>query len=337
MTDRVTRRKPLASIGYLVTAVGIAAIALCTSWTQVLACRVAAWIARGSRSAPRDVLMAQATTPSTTGKAFGMERAGDALGAVIGPLVAVALLARGIEARHVLVVSLLPGLLAFLSITLLVHETPAVRRSERTRAFVGSLRETGTPFHRYLVAILLFGSGDFSRTLLILYATQHLTGGLFSWKAGTLAIALYVLHNAVLTGGVSDRRPDGSHRPPACAHRRLPLRRGDDRGVRAGPGDPSGAHDPLRVLRNVHRLRRSRRESLCRQTSSRSRPRHGARSARSGQRHRRLRLQRPRRHAVGRLPRVAGHRLPRRGDASAGRHLALLRATGSAELHPRGE
>ena len=76
---------------------------------------------------------------------------------------------------------------------------------------MGSLRETGTPFHRYLVAILLFGSGDFSRTLLILYATQHLTGGLFSWKAGTLAIALYVLHNAVSSlaafpiGALTDR------------------------------------------------------------------------------------------------------------------------------------
>jgi len=81
VTDRVTRRKPLASIGYLVTALGIAAIGLCTSWAQVLACRVAAWIGRGSRSAPRDVLMAEATTPATTGKAFGMERAGDALGA----------------------------------------------------------------------------------------------------------------------------------------------------------------------------------------------------------------------------------------------------------------
>ena len=211
VTDRVTRRKPLASIGYLVTALGIAAIGLCTSWAQVLACRVAAWIGRGSRSAPRDVLMAEATTPATTGKAFGMERAGDALGAVIGPLVAVALLARGVEAKHVMFASLFPGLLAFLSIVLLVRETPAAVRSERARSILGSLRETGKPFHRYLGAILLFGSGDFSRTLLILYATQHLTGSLFSWKAGTLAIALYVLHNAVSSlasfpfGALTDR------------------------------------------------------------------------------------------------------------------------------------
>jgi MFS family permease len=211
LTDRVARRKPLASIGYLVTAVGVAAIGLCTSWGQILGCRLAAWLGRGSRSAPRDVLMAEATTPATTGKAFGMERAADALGAVIGPLVAVALLARGVEARHVMFASLLPGLLAFLSIVLLVRETPSAIRSERRRSILGSLRKTGRPFHRYLGAILLFGSGDFSRTLLILYATQHLTGSLFSWKAGTLAIALYVLHNAVSSlaafpiGALTDR------------------------------------------------------------------------------------------------------------------------------------
>jgi len=211
MADRVSRRKPLASIGYLVTALGMAAIGVCTSWVEVLGCRIAAWIGRGSRSAPRDVLMAEATTPATTGKAFGMERAGDALGAVIGPLVAVALLARGVEARHVMFASLLPGLLAFLSIALLVRETPAAVRSARARSILGGLRGTGPAFHRYLGAILLFGSGDFSRTLLILYATQHLTGSLFSWKAGTLAIALYVLHNAVSSlaafpvGALTDR------------------------------------------------------------------------------------------------------------------------------------
>ena len=211
MADRVSRRKPLASIGYLVTALGMAAIGVCTSWVEVLGCRIAAWIGRGSRSAPRDVLMAEATTPATTGKSFGMERAGDALGAVIGPLVAVALLARGVEARHVMFASLLPGLLAFLSIALLVRETPAAVRSERARSILGGLRGTGPAFHRYLGAILLFGSGDFSRTLLILYATQHLTGSLFSWKAGTLAIALYVLHNAVSSlaafpvGALTDR------------------------------------------------------------------------------------------------------------------------------------
>jgi MFS family permease len=210
LTDRLERRKPLASIGYLVTAVGIAAIGLCANAWQVLLCRVAAWIGRGSRSAPRDVLVAEAAPPAAVGKAFGMERAGDALGAVIGPLLAVVLLARGVSSRHIMYVSLLPSLLAFLSIAILVTERPN-RRPAASQTLRMHLAETGRPFHRYLAAILIFGCGDFSRTLLILYATQRVTGTLFSWTAAGLAIALYVLHNAVSSvaalpiGALADR------------------------------------------------------------------------------------------------------------------------------------
>ena len=195
--DRVKRRKPLASIGYLVTAVGTAAIALCTSWVQVLTCRVVAWIGRGSRGAARDVLMSEAAAPSALGKAFGLERAGDALGAVLGPLLAMILIARGQEPRHVMLWSIVPGLLAFLSIAFVVVEKPRAEAARAGRSFLGDVRGTGRPFQRYLLSILVFGCGDFSRTLLILYATQYVVGTLFSLPAGALAIALYVLHNAV--------------------------------------------------------------------------------------------------------------------------------------------
>ena len=196
MTDRVARRKPLASVGYLITALGIAAIGLCDRAWQVLLCRTAAWIGRGSRSAPRDFLMAQSVHPTARGKAFGMERAGDALGAVIGPLVALTLLRNGVQPRHIMIGSLLPGLLAFLAIAFLVteHSRPKVAGAFGFRA---SLAATGQPFRRYLAGILVFGSGDFSRTLLILYATQHLSGSLLLLEGASLAIGLYVLHNAV--------------------------------------------------------------------------------------------------------------------------------------------
>jgi MFS family permease len=194
--DRVRRRKPLAAIGYLVTAVGTAAIGFCAQGWQVLLCRVSAWIGRGSRSASRDVLMSDAAHPAAQGKAFGMERAADAAGAVTGPLLALLLISLGTEARHVMRWSLLPGILAFLSITLLVVERPH-RPPERPRTFQASLAGTGPAFRRYLAGILVFGSGDFSRTLLILYATQHVQGSLFTLGGATLAISLYVLHNAV--------------------------------------------------------------------------------------------------------------------------------------------
>jgi MFS family permease len=197
--DRVRRRKPLASVGYLVTAVGIAAIGLCTAVWQVFVCRVVAWVGRGSRSPARDVLMAEGAPAEAHGRAFGMERAGDAAGAVLGPLLAMLLLARGVEPRHLMFVSLLPGLLAFLSIAWIAVEGPHEPR--RASFHLGAeLAGTGRPFRRYLVGILVFGAGDFSRTLLILYATEHVTGALFSLRGAAAAVALYVVHNAVSAG-----------------------------------------------------------------------------------------------------------------------------------------
>jgi MFS family permease len=196
MVDRSRRRKPLASIGYLVTALGTAAIGLCVAAWQVMLCRVAAWIGRGSRSAARDVLMAEGAPAEAHGRAFGMERSGDAAGAVLGPVVAMILLARGVDPRHVMLASLAPGFLAFLSIAWLVAEKAHVPRPA-SFSLRGELAGTGRPFRRYLLGILVFGSGDFSRTLLILYATRHVTGTLFSLEGAAAAVALYVLHNAI--------------------------------------------------------------------------------------------------------------------------------------------
>jgi MFS family permease len=194
--DRVRRRKPLASIGYFVTGIGTAAIGVCTSAAQVMLCRAVAWIGRGSRGPARDVLMAEGSPPETHGRAFGLERSADATGAVLGPLLAMFLLAQGVTPRHLLLVSIVPGILAFLAIALLVVEGPHVPRRARF-TLLGELEGTGKPFRRYLSGILIFGCGDFSRTLLILYATQHLTGSLFSLEGAAAAVALYVLHNFI--------------------------------------------------------------------------------------------------------------------------------------------
>jgi MFS family permease len=217
--DRVRRRKPLASIGYLVTGLGTAAIGLCTSAWQVLACRVVAWIGRGSRGPARDVLMAEGVAPEAHGRAFGLERGADAFGAVLGPLLAMALLARGFEPRQLVLLSLLPGILAFLAMAVVVVEGPHTPR-RATFNLRAELAGTGRPFRRYLSGVFVFGCGDFSRTLLILYATQHMTGALFSLAGATAAVALYVVHNAVSSvaafpiGAVADRI---GHRPVLVA------------------------------------------------------------------------------------------------------------------------
>lgn len=213
--DRVQLRKPLASIGNFVTGVGTAAIGVCTSAGQVMLCRVVAWVGRGSRSPARDVLMAEGSPKEAHGRAFGLERSADATGAVLGPLLAMFLLAQGVAPRHLLFVSVVPGILAFLAIAFLVIERPHVPRRTPFSLF-GELEGTGRPFRRYLSGILIFGCGNFSRRLLILYATQHMTGSLFSMQGAAAAVALYVLHNAISAlaafpmGALADRT---GHRP----------------------------------------------------------------------------------------------------------------------------
>src|SRR5947209_19410089 len=74
-SDRLRRRKPLAVIGYFVTASGMASFALATQWWHVLLGRVFGWLGRGARTAVRNVLLTEATTPETYGRAFGWDRA----------------------------------------------------------------------------------------------------------------------------------------------------------------------------------------------------------------------------------------------------------------------
>jgi predicted MFS family arabinose efflux permease len=91
--DRVTRRKPLVVSGYVLTAVGVGAFALATNWVMICIARATAWFGRGARGPLRDTIIKESVPASAYGRAFGFERAGDSLGAVLGPGLALALLA----------------------------------------------------------------------------------------------------------------------------------------------------------------------------------------------------------------------------------------------------
>src|SRR5437870_1180863 len=107
-SDRLRRRKPLAVVGYFVTASGMASFALATQWWHVLLGRVGGWLGRGARTPVRNVLMTEATTPETYGRAFGFERAMDSAGAIVGPSLAL-LLGAALGLRWLFVLTLIPG------------------------------------------------------------------------------------------------------------------------------------------------------------------------------------------------------------------------------------
>src|SRR5437773_10154428 len=173
-TDRLKRRKPLAVFGYAFTALATASFAFATHAYHVLFGRAAAWLGRGVRSPAKKALLAADVPPNAYGRAFGLERLMDTVGAIGGPLTALWLLeVTSHSFRKVFLWTLLPGLIAVAAFWLLVRERPMAARPERS--FLIGLRALPPSFRRLLLGVGVFGAGDFSHSLLILYATRMLT------------------------------------------------------------------------------------------------------------------------------------------------------------------
>lgn len=194
------RRGRLASGGYLGTALATGAIGLATTVWQAGVLRALAWTSRGLRSPARDSLLASLAPRGAYGRAFGLERAGDNLGAVAGPLLAAVLVAF-LGIRPAMYLAAIPGLFAAVAITVAAreargHGAAAARRARRARLELAGLRQAG--LLRPLLPVAAFELGNVATTLLILRATQLLhTGGRSLAAATSLAILVYAAHNAV--------------------------------------------------------------------------------------------------------------------------------------------
>jgi MFS family permease len=209
-TDKLRRRKPNAVQGYLITAFGTASFGLATQAWHVLLSRAGAWLGRGVRTPVRKALLAGSVTRDNYGRAFGFERMMDTLGAIVGPATALWLLgAFGHHYPSLFAATLVPGLIAAALIAFVVVEKE--RAPVPHISFGDRLRMLPATYRRFLVAVGLFGAGDFAHTLLILLATQQLAPALGPGRAASAAVALYVLHNgfyaafAYIAGWLADR------------------------------------------------------------------------------------------------------------------------------------
>jgi MFS family permease len=209
-TDRLKRRKPLAVFGYAFTALATASFAFATHAMHVLVGRSAAWLGRGVRSPAKKALLAADVPVGAYGRAFGFERFMDTLGAIAGPLTALWLLeATNHSYRKVLLWTLVPGLIAVAAFWLLVRERPIETREKKS--FLIGLRALPSSFRQMLVGVGVFGAGDFSHTMLILYASRMLAPGHGVARAASIAVGLYTVHNvfyagsAYVSGWLSDR------------------------------------------------------------------------------------------------------------------------------------
>lgn len=218
-SDRFGHRKSIVALGYFLSGTALSLFAAALSWPLILAGRLIAWFGKGIRGPLRDAMLAESAAPEMHGKVFGMHRAGDTAGAVLGPLIGVWLLSRldvsgaGQSAaapfRSIFLFSLIPGLAAFFSMVLLVAEKPTGGQS--AGRLWQSIREMPRPYLRFLAGAALFGAGDFAPTLLVLAAAQLLAPRYGLVRAGELAAVFYVLRNVLYAlaafpaGALADR------------------------------------------------------------------------------------------------------------------------------------
>lgn len=187
---RLRRKKPVMVLGYLVTSLATSAMGLAHGAAGLLGLRTTAWVGRGFRGPLRDFLLSEEVKQTHYGRAYGLERMGDMLGAVAGPLLAGALVWAGVSVSSIFLWALIPGTLAVASVLFLVKE----RTTEEPAAAVASTESFPRAFWLLLGGVFLFGLGDFSRSFLVWIAARNLGGG---GGALPLAVLLYAVHNLV--------------------------------------------------------------------------------------------------------------------------------------------
>jgi MFS family permease len=221
LADRVSRRKPLVVGGYVVANAVKPLLAIVNSWWQILGIRFADRFAKGIRGTARDVMVAESVDSSRIGSAYGLIQAMDSAGAIVGPLIALALIAH-FGMRGVFWAAAVPGALCILVAWFGIRETgkvagttqagsPAAAEDEHSDAptrpaSLGSAHNTSglhprLPFAFYyvLAVVTLFSLGNSSDMFLVLRAENigipathapllglvfNITYTLLSWPAG---------------------------------------------------------------------------------------------------------------------------------------------------------
>jgi MFS family permease len=203
LSDRAARRKPFVVWGYGLSAISKPLMALAGAWPVVLLARLVDRTGKGMRTSPRDALIAASCNADQRGKAFGLHRAMDTIGAVAGPLLAVLLLTvMGMSYRAMFILAFIPAALGVAALALVRGDgggmSPSVTRDAASRP---ALR---ADLKKFVLIYGLFALGNSSDVFLLLRAKEAGLG-----EQGMLLV--YVFYNFVYAlaatpaGWLSDR------------------------------------------------------------------------------------------------------------------------------------
>jgi MFS family permease len=207
-SDRAGRRKPFVLWGYLTSSCAKVFFPLAQSWLHLLFLRPIERFGKGLRTAPRDAMIAGASKAVVRGKAFGIHRTADTLGAVLGAALALILyFFMKFGFKSILLIS---AGVAFFAIVPLFSIRERSRSPREDITFKISLSGLPKSFKKYLVAAIIFACGNFTYMFFILRA-RAIFGDLFSLRPATIPLILYIWFNIVYAlfsipaGVLSDR------------------------------------------------------------------------------------------------------------------------------------
>ena len=196
---RHRRRKPYIIAGYLLSNLARPLIGIAGSWFAVLTIRVTDRVGKGVRTAPRDALVADVIPDGQAGRAYGLIRALDHAGAVLGALAAAAVVTWGTTRLDIVIaLSAIPGVLAVALIAFGVQEPTraGVPLMETAPLRWSALSDTT---RRYLLVLVFFTLGKIPETflllrgheigmsvveLLLMWAAMHVVKATVSQQAG---------------------------------------------------------------------------------------------------------------------------------------------------------
>src|SRR2546430_3613390 len=177
-SDRVRRRKPLVLLGYGIATAVRPLVAFARVWTQVLAIRFADRLGKGIRTSPRDALLADIVPADRRGRAFGFQRAMDNAGALVGPLLAAALLKLAFsDERTVFLLAAVPGVAAIVVLWLAVPDT--LRRVDPAPVIAAPRTRLPAQFWRVIAVFAFFTLANSTDAFLLLRAQD---AGVAIWQ-----------------------------------------------------------------------------------------------------------------------------------------------------------
>ena len=171
LSDKLGKRKIFVLAGYALSTISKPFFAVTTGWFDAFIVRAVDRVGKGVRTAPRDALIADSIPESSSGKAFGIHRTLDQMGAIVGPIVAFALL-QIIGIRGIFLFSLIPGAIGVIILIFVVKEAVAFKSfSQRTTTVLsnfGNVLKGNQPFVLLLIISGIFSLGAFNYSFILL-------------------------------------------------------------------------------------------------------------------------------------------------------------------------